>query len=180
MKRDLESFLNTAVRTIKQSLQALTKDLGVDIGFLFQKESPFQAGIRKTRAIDPTLADYLLATRQWSEPLLLMRNDLEHGTSPAPKVSYALDNSPIRAEEPRIDSKPITEYANEVLDRICCFVEEITIFCLTRKLPRGFEIAEVPLTERDPIAPSRFHATVTPGGREPWVLAAHTRKFTET
>jgi hypothetical protein len=177
MKRDLESFLNTAVRTIKQSLQAFAKDLGVNIGFLFQKESPFQAGVRKTRVSDPTLADYLLATRLWSEPLLLMRNDLEHGTSPAPKVSYALDNSAVRAEEPIIDGQPITKYANEVLNRICCFVEEITIFCLGRQLPRGFEITEVPHPERDPIAPSRFHVTVTPGGRQPWLLVAHTREF---
>jgi len=179
MKRDLESFLNTAVRTIKHSLQTLTKYLGIDIGFLFQKESPFQLGIKKTRAFDPALADYLLATRQWSEPLLLMRNDLEHSTFPALKVSYVLDNSPVRAEEPRFDQKPITEFTKDVLSRICCFVEEMTVFCLRRKLPGGFEIAEVPRTERDPIAPSRFHVTITPGGRQPWVLSASKRHFPE-
>lgn len=38
LKRDLESFLNTAVRTIKLYLQELANDFEVDIGFLFQKE----------------------------------------------------------------------------------------------------------------------------------------------
>lgn len=179
LKRDLESFLNTAVRTIKHSLQVLAKDLGVDISFLFQRESTFQAGITKLRASDPMLADYLLATRQWSEPLVLMRNNLEHGTISSSRVSYRLDSSPVRAEEPRFEGQPITQFTNEVLDRICCFVEEITVSCLRRKLPKGFEITEVPLAERDPSIPERFHVTVMPGGRQPWVLAAHTRKFTE-
>lgn len=179
LKRDLESFLNTAFRTVKQSLQVLAKDLGVDISFLFQKESTFQAGITKTRASDPMLADYLLATRQWSELLVLIRNDLEHGTIPSPKISYALDSVPVRAEEPRLKGQPITGFTNEVLNRICCFAEEITVFGLRKKLPRGFEITEVPLPERALSAPERFHVTITPGGRQPWVLAAHTRSFTE-
>lgn len=174
LKRDLESFLNTAVRTIKNSLQVLAKDLGVDIGFLFKKEPSFQEGIMKTRAFDPTLADYLLATRQWSESLVLKRNDLEHGTIPIPKVSYMLDSSPVRADEPRFNGRPITEFTNEVLDRICCFVEEITVYCLRKKLPRGFEVTELPLVDRDLRAPERFHITVTPGGRQAWVLSAHT------
>ncbi len=179
VKRDLESFLNTAVRTIKNSLQLLTNDLCVDISFLFQKELTFQAGITKTRISDPTLADYLLASRQWSEPLVLMRNNLEHGTIPAPKVSYMLDSSPVRAEEPRFDESPITDYTNEVLDRIYCFVEEITVYCLRKKLPSSFEITELPLTDRDQSAPEKFMITITPRGRQAWVLTAHNRSFTE-
>lgn len=179
LKRDLEGFLNTAARTIKNSLQVLAKDMGFEIGFLFQKESTFQAGIARTRASDTVLADYLLATRLWSEPLALIRNDLEHGTIPSPKVSYILDSSPVRAEEPIFDGKPITEFTNDVLDRVCCFTEEITVFCLRKRLPMSFEITEVPLAERDPNAPERFHVTVTPGGRQPWVLTPHTRKFNE-
>ncbi|MBU3936739.1 MAG: hypothetical protein KKD53_04335, partial [Proteobacteria bacterium] len=179
-KRDLESFLSTAVRTIKNSLQILASELGVNISFLFQRESTFQTGITTTRAFDPILADYLLATRQWSEPLVFMRNELEHGTIPVPKVSYMLDSSPVRADEPRFNGRPITEFTNEVLDRICCFVEDITVYCLRKKLPRGFEVTELPLADRDLRAPERFHITVTPGGRQAWVLSAHTRSFTET
>lgn len=105
---------------------------------------------------------------------------MEHGTIPVPKVSYVLDSSPVRAEEPRFDGRPITEFTNEVLYRICCFVEEITVFCLRRRLPKGFEITELPLGERDLSAPERFRITVTQGGRMAWELAAHTRTFAET
>jgi hypothetical protein len=101
LKRDLESFLNAAVRTIKHSMQALADHLDLDIGFLFQKGPSFQTGVARVRASDPVFADYLVGTRLWSEPLLLIRNDLlEHGTMPSPKVSYIVDNPPVRAEEP--------------------------------------------------------------------------------
>jgi hypothetical protein len=179
LKRDLESFLNTAVRTIKHSMQALAQELGIEIGFLFQKESSFEAGIARTRASDPVLADYLAGTRQWSEPLVLIRNNLEHGSIPSPKVSYILDSSPVRAEEPEFASEPITEFTSKALDRVCCFVEEITVFGLQRNLPKGCAITEVPTAERDPIAPERFHLTVAPGGRPPWVLSPHARGFNE-
>jgi hypothetical protein len=179
LKRDLESFLNTAVRTIKHPLQILAKDLGTEIGFLFQKQSSFQAGVAKTRASDAALADYLLATRQWSEPLVLIRNDLEHGTIQTPKVSYILENSFVRAEEPQFAGKPITQFTSDVLDRICCFAEEIIVHSLRKKLPKSFEITEVPLAARNPEAPERFHVTVIPGGRTPWLIAAHTKKFNE-
>jgi hypothetical protein len=180
LNRDLESFLNIAVRTIKNSLQVLANNFGVNIGFLFMKKSSFEEGISKTRASDPILADYLLATRQWSEPLVLMRNNLEHGTIPVPKVSYMLDSSPVRAEEPRFNGWPITGFINEILDRIYCFVEEVTVYCLRKKLPRGFKLTELAVADRDPRVPVRFQITVTPGGRQAWVLSAHTRNFTET
>lgn len=180
LKRDLESLLNTAVRTIKHFMQVLAKDLGIEIGFLFQKESTFQAAIAKTHVSHPVLAAYLVGTRKWSEPLVLIRNRLEHGTISLPKVSYIVDNPPVRAEEPEFAGKPITVFTNDVLDRVCCFVEEMTVFCIKRNLPKSFEIVEVPLAERDRSAPERFHLTVTPGGMQPWVLSAHTRKFNDT
>ena len=179
LKRDLESFLNTTVRTMKHSMQVLAEDCGIEIGFLFQKESSFQAGIAKARASDPVLADYLAGTRQWSEPLVLVRNNLEHGTIPSPKVSYIVGSSPVRAEEPQFEGKPIIGFTNEVVDRVCCFVEEMTVFCLMKNLPRSFAITEVLVAERDASSPERFHLTVTPGGRHPWALSVHTRRFNE-
>lgn len=179
LKRDLENFLNTAVRVIKHHLQSLTKDLGLDIDFLFKKPSAFEAGITTLKVSNPELAEYMLATRSWTEPLIKLRNDLEHGEIPSPKVSYILETTPIKALEPSFNGTPITLYICEVLNRICCFAEEITVYSLKKKLPKGFEITEVPLTERESIAPERFHVTVTPGGRPPWRLVACGKMFAE-
>ncbi len=178
IKRDLESFINLSVRTIKQSMQNLTKELEVDIGFLFKKETTFQDGLKKLQTSDPALADYITGVRQWSEPLILIRNnDLEHGDFPPPRVTYNLDALPVTAEEPEINGKPITEFTDEIIDCISCFVEEVTTHCLQRKFPKGVDIKETTLAERSPENPLRFVVTVVTDQTTPWKLTAHTSKF---
>jgi hypothetical protein len=180
LKRDLDSFLNTAVRVVKQAMQSLTDHHGVAIGFLFKKQSTFQAAVDELKKTDPVLADYLNATRDWSEPLVMMRNDLEHGIIPSPKVAYKDENGRARASEPMVDAVRITDFTRQVLDRVCCFVEEMTVYCLKKKLPQGVDITEQPLAERKESAPLRFHLCVVPGGLPPWVLSAHGRAFDQT
>lgn len=180
LKRDFDSFLNTAVRVVKQAMQFLTEHHGVDIGFLFKKRSAFETGVNELKKADPVLAEYLNATRGWSEPLVLMRNDLEHGIVPSPKVAYKDENGKVRASEPMVGALPITDFTRQVLDRVCCFAEEMTIYCLKKKLPQGIDITEQPLAEREESAPLRFHLCVVPGGLPPWVLSAHGRAFDQT
>lgn len=180
LKRDFDSFLNTAVRVVKHAMQLLTEHHGVDIGFLFKKQSTFQAAVDELKNTDAVLADYLNATRGWLEPLVLMRNDLEHGIIPSPKVAYKDENGRVRASEPMVDAVPITDFTRQVLDRVCCFVEEMTVYCLKKKLPQGIDITEQPLAEREKSAPLRFHLCVVPGGLPPWVLSAHGHAFDQT
>ena len=161
-------------------LSESANDFGVNIGFLFKKESAFHAGLSKLRATDPALADYISNVRTWSEPLILMRNeDLEHGAFSLQKIEYDLDSSPITAQEPEIGGKPITVLTAEILDHIYCFVEEVTTHCLQQKIPQGLNIAEGTVSERTPEEPERFIVTIEPGGRVPWVLITHTLKFAD-
>lgn len=180
LKRNFDSFLNTAIRVIKQSMQALAEHYGVDIGFLFKKQSTFEAAIEALKKTDSVRADYLNAARNWSEPLVLMRNDLEHGVITTPKVTYIDENGRVRASEPAVDGKPITDFTGEVLDRVCCFAEEMTMYCLKKKLPQSLDITEQPLADREERAPLRFHLCVVPGGRPPWELSAHGGTFDQT
>lgn len=179
LKRDLESFLNTVSRILKQQMQALAKEIGVDFGFLFKKEIAFLNGISTMRSSDPILANYLENVRIWSEPLIFLRNDLEHGTISLPRVKYDLENHPIEAFEPQIDHKPITVFTAETIDRVACFVEEVTTHCLQKRMPSSLNITEISNPERNIEAPERFLLTITPGGAPPWVLSAHQRKFEE-
>lgn len=180
LKREVDSFLNTSVRVVKQAMQLLTKHHGVDIGFLFKKQSTFEAGVNGLKKTDPALADYLNATRSWSEPLVLMRNDLEHGIISSPKVAYKDENGKVRASEPMIGALSITGFTRQALERVCCFAEEMTVYCLKRNLPKGIDITEQPVAERDKSAPLRFHICVVPGGLSPWVPSAHGRAFDYT
>lgn len=180
LKRDFDSFLNTAVRVIKQWMQALTDHHAVDIGFLFKKQSTFESVIGVLTKTDPVLAEYLNSTRIWSEPLVLMRNNLEHGILPSPKVTYTDENGRVRASEPMVGEIPITNFTREVLDRVCCFVEEMTMYCLRKGFPAGLDITEQPLTDREQRAPLRFHLCVASGGLPPWRLSANRGKFDQT
>lgn len=179
IRRELDAFLTAAVRTIKTAMQTLTASYGIDIGFLFKKESPFRAGLSRLALTHSALASYLERTRQWSEPLISARNTLEHGVVRSLTVTYEIEKHPVIAKEPLFESKPVTAYTADALDRIACFVEEVTAYCLSAKLPQGIQISEVPPSRRDTDVPRRFHLTVSPGGQVPWLLAAHTRRFDE-
>ena len=179
IRRELDAFLTTAVRTIKNAMQTLTASDGIDIGFLFKKESAFQAGVTRLAHTHPALAAYLKRVRDWSEPLVNARNTLEHGVLQSVKVEYDLDAHPVIAREPLFEGKTITAYTAGALDRIACFVEEVTAYSLSTKLPKGIQISEVPLTHRESEVPRRFRLNVSPGGRWPWAIVAHTRRFEE-
>ncbi|MFC1665274.1 hypothetical protein ACFL17_06565 [Pseudomonadota bacterium] len=180
IKRDVDNFIHISARTIKQSMQDLVNHLDVDIGFLFKKKPAFNSGLSQLRAQAPALADYLANVRLWSESLILMRNEgIEHGVYAFQNVKYDLYSDPITALEPEIDGKPVTELTSEILDRICCFVEEVTIHCLQKKFPRGLNITEVPPADRDPDNAERYLLTLEPGGKTPWQLLVHNSKFEE-
>lgn len=180
LKRDFDSFLNSAVRVVKQAMQSLTEYHGVDIGFLFKKQSAFETGVSELEKTDAVLADYLKTTRRWSEPLVLMRNDLEHGVNPSPQVTYKDESGRVRANEPMVGAVLITDFARQALDQVCCFAEEVTIWCLKKRLPQGIDVTERPLAEREKSGPLRFYLCVTPGGLPSWVLSAHGRQFDQT
>jgi hypothetical protein len=177
LRREFEAFVNSSARTLKHSLQSFVTFLGFNIGFLFGKFGSFQSGATALEQQEPLLAAYLRAARQWSEPLILIRNDLEHGTVDHPKVRYEIEKRPVAALEPLVKGKPITAFTEITLNQIMCFTEELVVHCLKLKLPQGLSITETPLSDRNPECPERFNLTVTPGGRPIWTLTSHNRAF---
>jgi hypothetical protein len=61
-----------------KGMQDVAAVLGVNIGFLFQKQAAFDAGVATLQASDPALADYLKHARTWSD-----------GVMPNPSAVYA-------------------------------------------------------------------------------------------
>ena len=180
LRSSLESFLSIAVRALKQGMQSVAKELGVDIGFLFQKEAVFKRGRAALKANDPALAEYLQGTRTWSERLVNCRNAVEHEGWTLPGVDYVQTDTGIGANEPSISGRPVTEFVTLMLDRLLCFVEEFTVHCLQRRLPSEFTIMEIPLAERLAEVPERFTLTPATGGRPPWEIRFHGTLFEET
>jgi len=180
LRKEVESFINAAVRALKQGMQDLGNDLGVNIGFLFKQQPAFEAGIAALQTTDPLLAEYLRQTRSWSEPLIESRNAIEHKGWSLPRVIYSQKDGGVIATAPDISGQTFTSFTDSMLDRLCCFVEEITAHCLQARMVPGITITELPLAERPEEAPERFRLTLGTGGLPRWRLAYHLSRFDET
>ena len=127
------------------------------------------------------MADYLKETRvKWSERLHRCRTALEHQGWAIPKVVYVVDSGRARAIEPLIDGQLATEFVVHMVDRVCCFVEEMCMFTLQAHMPEGVSITEIPVTKRKPDIKERFQLALVGGGMPIWSIAYHESKFEET
>ena len=180
LRKQVESFLNAAVRALKQGMQDLGNEMQVNIGFMFKQQAAFEAGIAALQATDPLLAEYLRQTRTWSEPLVESRNDIEHEGWMLPRVNYTHGDSGITVAEPQISGQLVTQFVKFMLDRLCCFVEEFTAHCLERQMPAEITITEIPPATRLVEAPERFRLTLGAGGLSRWNLAYHASSFEQT
>ncbi|MGP1677675.1 MAG: tyrosine-type recombinase/integrase, partial [Burkholderiales bacterium] len=134
------------------------------IGFMFKQQPAFERGIAELKATDPLLADYLEKSRQtWSERLIKSRIDLEHNNWSLPRVTYDTSGANIVAVEPFVAGQPVTEFVQAMLDRVCCFVENVTAHCIQQKMAAPITITEVPLAKRRSEAPERFQLTLAVG-----------------
>ncbi|MGB2986047.1 MAG: hypothetical protein WBE26_09200, partial [Phycisphaerae bacterium] len=177
LRKEAETFVNSAVRALKGGMQAVAKELGKDIGFLFQREQAFETGTNVLKGNDPKLAAYIVETRKWSERLMSCRNAMEHEGWALPKVTYSQVGGAIRAEEPEIQGQRVTDFVSFVLDRLVCFVEDVTVHCLASRMPDGIAVTETPVTQREAEIPLRFQLTLREGGMPNWMLAYHSDSF---
>jgi hypothetical protein len=179
LRKQVENFLNGAVRVLKQGMQEVASTLQINVGFLFKKPGAFANGIVSLQRLDPDLAGYLQQTRLWSERLVESRNAIEHTSSILPKVRYVASSASILVVEPQISNQPASEFVAFMMDRLACFVEEVTAHCLQRLMPLGLSIREIPLAERVPEMPERFQNILRSGGIPIWRLAYHQTTFEE-
>ncbi len=162
-----DAFLNAATRALKKGMQDVAAVLRADIGFLFQKQAAFEAGIAALEKSDPALADYLRQARTWSERLLDARNAVEHKGWTLPRIVYARTDTGVTAIEPVISGEPASAFAAFVFDRLACFVEEVTAHCMQRQFPTGITVTELPRESRPAEMPERFRLTVADRGMRP-------------
>jgi hypothetical protein len=180
-RKHVEGVIGTAGRVCKDRMQETLRTLGLEIGFLFKKQATFEKEIAKLKAKSPELAEYLNQTRaKWLERLVLQRNAIEHEGWPLPRVQYARTSDRVRAIEPVIDGQPVTEFIMYMVDRVCCFVEELSAYALQTKMPLGVSISEIPFAERKEDIKERFRLALVGGGMPLWVLSYHETKFEDT
>jgi hypothetical protein len=180
LRKHVEDFLNSAVRLLKQGMQNVAKILQLNIGFLFQKDSAFENGVTALATTHPKLAVYLRETRKWSEHLISSRNAIEHEGWVLPRVVYTEHAGRIHTAEPHISSQPVTAFVQYMMDRLCCFIEDVTVYALQAQMPDGVSLTEIPLAQRNPQCIERFQVALVHGGMPLWSIAYHESTFEET
>lgn len=181
LNKEVQSFVNGAVRVLKHGMQKLTKMFGMDLGFLFQRPTQFATGLKALEKTDPVLAAYLKQVRlMWSERLMDQRNAIEHDGWQLPKTTYSSDAGVIRVDEPKVSGQKAGEFVAFMLDRLLCFVEEVTVHCLQANMPQGVSVTETFLAQRTTDTPGRFQLTPTTGGMPIWRLTYPQSSFEGT
>jgi hypothetical protein len=176
----VESFLNSSNRVMLTGMKEAAKALRLDITFFFKKESTFLNGVAALDGIDPDLAAYCRKARVWSDMLNSMRNEMEHNFWSVPRVQYRIEQGRVVVLEPEIMGRTASDFTKLVTDRILCFVEEICVHGLQRRMPDSISVTEIPLTQRPPERPERFRICTAGGGMPLWKIAYHETKFDET
>ena len=151
----------------------------LELGFLYKKQGAFNNGIETLSETEPELADYILETRKWSERLISMRNEL-HTVWMLSKMEYKNNSGTIEVVEPQIAGEPVSKFVNYMIDRLCCFVEDISVYGLETIMPSGISVTEIPISKRKTDCPERFQVTFVNGGMQIWTIAYHDSKFEDT
>jgi hypothetical protein len=180
LRQNANSFLNAATRTLKKGMQSLVRDLGVELGFLFQKQVAFDTGLAVLRQQDPLLADFILDSRTWTEKLISARNAVEHEDWMLADVKYERSETGVVALEPLIQGESASEFIDVNFDHLLCFVEDVTAYCLQNKLPTDLALSETPIPERRADMPERFRLTLRHGGAKAWTIAPSKLRFDES
>jgi hypothetical protein len=165
----LETIIKNGAGAAKQ-LQGLTSIFGVKIGFMFDKNPGFEAGVTAMESTDPLLADYLRETRKWLQPLTLVRNNLEHKSFVAPRIQYGRKpGDAFEVREPEVLGLPLTSFVPVILSRLNRFIEEVVIRSMQTAMPSPMTITEVSVGKRDTLKPERFVAGLI-GQAQPWQI----------
>jgi hypothetical protein len=178
LRRQAESFVYSAARACKEGMNRFGKEMGKDIGFMFQKQPAYERALAVLQGTDPALANYLRETRTlWSEHLIQKRNDIDHNGWSLPRIEYSASNGRVEAKQPLIDGQPTVEFVEFMLDRLSCFVEDFTAYCLQLRMPQGVTITEIPMAERLAESPERFRLTLRLGGLPKWKILYRAAPF---
>jgi len=82
--------------------------------------------------------------------------------------------------EPTVDGEVVSSFADTILERLSCFVEEGVVHGLQREMLEGISLTQLPLAQRQADAPERFRPAIVTGGSLIWRITYHGRRFDET
>ncbi len=155
-----------------QNIIRFAKFLDFKISFIFKSDSDFDKESKKFLENNPSggmkfFIDMVKDDREkWFSQFIDVRTQIEHSGFQLPCIEYHLDskNQPIGVE-PRINDLDIPSYLSKMWENLFPFCEDIIVFLLAFKLPKGLVIKHIPEKNRDSDKPVRY--TVVPRSSMP-------------
>jgi hypothetical protein len=147
VEKSYESFYGHLWRAYKDRFPRAMKALGLDIGFLFQKDAAFEKGVTELLDRRAELADLIGLMRrdraEFQNVLAAYRNDyLEHRN---------------RSIEPRLAATfHQLGSAQNMFENAWQAIEDYVVLFTIANLPPAIQVAEIPEDERDTLRPTRF------------------------
>ncbi len=160
--QSVDKLIDQSVVAVKTGLQKMLKELlNLDIGFLFQKETSFAAGIANLiSGGEEALANYLEAVRKtWLSDLLKLRNDHEHHGWNLGGLQYQVtEQSMLVIKLPIVLGLPVDKFARYTANRVLLFIENMLAYAMQRNLSDWYPVylSEIPIEQRDPKNVQRF------------------------
>ncbi len=145
-KKHCEDMYKSLWAAYKDRMKNTAGLMGVELGFLFQKDSQFEYGCKQFASAHPEIHSDLIELMKynrttWQSELARFRNDyLEHHTIQQQDVLsfYSL------------------ERAESTFENVWITIEETLAALMTLKLPANVCLNEIPEAERNPSMPKRF------------------------
>lgn len=149
-KQMYEDFTITIWRSYKDLMQKAAKMMDPATGFIFQRDTKFEAGLAAWTPRRPipqqAVAEYLRKQRiEWQNDLDKFRNYLEHKDETDPAV---------------FDVQYQPKHAEKIFSSVWCSIGNILAMLVSMHLPSGTNLVEIPVAERDPRSPRRFRFDV--------------------
>lgn len=160
LSQEVDKLIDQSIVATKGGLQDILRDLfDLDIGFLFQQDSGFAAGISQLRSDGyADLADYLEDVRKtWMSDLQDLRNRHEHHGWSLDPLEYRLAApDKVRTILQDVDGVSIDEFLKRTANRVLLFVENMMVYSMSRRTNYPIFVKEIPPESRNPIDPKRF------------------------
>lgn len=176
----LQRLTLSGARAMKESHQRFLRHLGLEIGFLFQKDGKFKVGIADMESQDSDAAGYLRFARDWYRSLSRVRNDIEHEDWRPDRVRYVREpGGGVSVALPEVCGLPVDQYATRLANQVLLFVEETAAHAIARASDLLI-VVELPPDEREKALNARFRVGLPHLVEEVWRIApGETTDFTD-
>ncbi len=137
------AFYNSVWWAYKDRFQLFMKELGFDIGFVFQDDKNFEKGAKKFVEDHPNASEFIDVARNdrklWQNQLAIHRNALHSGD---------------RRNEKHVLDNPAD--ARMIFDNVWQAIEEDFAYLGEKVMDKGWTLVHVPEEQRDETIPVRF------------------------